>query len=171
MSSSSGNGLQPGESLAIGEFLSGPPFTLIMQSDGNLVLYGTGPHGKFAEWASGTQGSGGSTCTMGDDGNLVIYDGDNNSVWESGTSGFDGAVALVNPSGAFVIELAGGSPAIWQNGQLTGFGVPSDSSKRASRKETGHHVPPGKHSDKGAEHHRVERKHTGTAKSHENRRG
>jgi len=114
--------LQPGESLATGQFLRHFTFVVIMQNDGNLVLYGQGPNGQFPIWASQTQGSGGHICTMQPDGNLVIYNNKKHAVWSSGTNGFRGAIAQVTGSGAFVIQNPAGEPIYWQNGQLTGFG-------------------------------------------------
>ena len=57
--------------------------TLIMQGDGNLVLYnGSGN----PIWASGTNGKGASTLIMQGDGNLVLYNGSGNPIWASGTN-------------------------------------------------------------------------------------
>jgi hypothetical protein len=51
---------------------------LVMQDDGNLVLYGAdGPM-----WASGTFGAGGDALIVQDDHNVVVYAGDN-PVWAS----------------------------------------------------------------------------------------
>jgi hypothetical protein len=63
---------------------------LVLQSDGNLALYG-----RFAEtgevskvlWNSQTAGSGASELRMQSDGNLVLYTADNRAVWSSGTTG------------------------------------------------------------------------------------
>jgi len=52
---------------------------LIMQGDGNLVLYDPG---NRAVWASGTDGwGGGSELVVQDDGNLVVYRSGSNAVW------------------------------------------------------------------------------------------
>lgn len=56
---------------------------LILQSDGNLVIYG--PHG--ATWGSGTDGKPAAYVTMQSDGNLVIYNSSNKPLWGSGTEG------------------------------------------------------------------------------------
>lgn len=55
---------------------------LIMQQDGNLVLYGPN---YTVLWATGTQATG-SRLVMQNDGNLVIYNGWT-PVWASGTGG------------------------------------------------------------------------------------
>jgi hypothetical protein len=56
---------------------------LIMQSDGNLVLYT--PDSKSVVWASNTngKGSGPYTALMQDDGNFVIYDSNFKPTWST----------------------------------------------------------------------------------------
>ena len=58
-------------------------YSLIMQADGNLVLYSP----NRAIWNSGTPGRPGSYLYMQQDGNLVIYDTSNRAIWNSGTPG------------------------------------------------------------------------------------
>jgi hypothetical protein len=67
--------------------------SLIMQPDGNLVIYKTGPFPPFnpkdAVWSSGTFGHDNQNAFLRvqDDGNLVIYRQDNGApIWQSGTS-------------------------------------------------------------------------------------
>lgn len=67
-------------------------FTLVMQDDGNLVLYRTEGFGKptHALWASGTDGQGADTfLAMQEDGNLVLYKGKpeapTRALWQSQT--------------------------------------------------------------------------------------
>lgn len=57
-------------------------YELIMQADGNLVLYDQG----VAFWATGTVGSGATRATMQNDGNLVLYDDNNNAVWATNSN-------------------------------------------------------------------------------------
>ena len=65
-----------------------PNACLVLQSDGNLVIYNnfTNP---TATWAvsrlSGVTISAGDHLTLGDDGNLVLYNSSNTSIWASGT--------------------------------------------------------------------------------------
>ncbi len=56
---------------------------LVMQPDGNLVIYDT--QGQ-AKWASGTNGNAGAYLTMQSDGNLVIYSSTGVAVWNSGSA-------------------------------------------------------------------------------------
>jgi hypothetical protein len=55
---------------------------LIMQGDGNFVLY----NGARALWASGTHGRPGSSLAVQDDGNVVIYAPGPRAVWSTQTN-------------------------------------------------------------------------------------
>ena len=57
----------------------GKPNKLVMQGDGNLVLY----RGNSAKWASDTHGKKGEKLVMQDDGNLVLYDAGNKALFDS----------------------------------------------------------------------------------------
>ncbi|WP_326595127.1 hypothetical protein [Streptomyces sp. NBC_01803] len=72
---------------------------LVMQSDGNLVLYSYGPVETRVCWASNTQGSGGAFVEYQQDGNLVIYNGDYRPVWSSNTAGTGGTNTNINYHG------------------------------------------------------------------------
>ena len=78
--------LNTGQSLQISETLGSPDgrFSLILQPDGNLVLYDQ--DGQPA-WASGTDGREVSSATMQDDGNLVLNSPNGDPVWASDTYG------------------------------------------------------------------------------------
>jgi hypothetical protein len=86
-------------------------YSLIMQSDGNLVLY----EGGTALWASGTVGSGADEAIMQGDGNFVVYTSAGSPVWASGTAGDTGAYLDVQNDGNVVIYGASGS-ALWSTG-------------------------------------------------------
>lgn len=96
-----------GSRLVVGQSLrsSSGQYKFIMQSDGNLVLYG--PHG--ATWASHT-GQPGSFAILQSDGNLVVY-GPNGAVWSSITGGYPGDSLVVQNDGNTVIYGAG--RALW----------------------------------------------------------
>jgi hypothetical protein len=54
---------------------------LVMQNDGDLVLYAPGP---AAEWASDTSSSSGADLVMQNDGNLVVYAPGGKALWATG---------------------------------------------------------------------------------------
>ena len=61
------------------------PYRVVMQDDGNLVLYDSN---NAAPWATGTNGKGVAPfrAVMQDDGNLVVYDSQNKVLWATGTN-------------------------------------------------------------------------------------
>lgn len=69
-------------------------FQLIMQGDGNLVLYQkrVGP-----VWESATQASGAFAVMQGD-GNFVVYDGGGRSIWHTGSQGQGARLAVQSDS-------------------------------------------------------------------------
>lgn len=108
----SGQKLMPGQSMVSGES------SLVMQWDGNLVLYLDGPTGNHgpAVWSSGTYGNWGAYAYMQPDGNFVVYrqngSGHADALWSTWSWGHAGATAtLVN--GWLVVS---GSGAYWQTG-------------------------------------------------------
>lgn len=82
---------------------------LIMQSDGNLVLYS----GSKALWSTRTSGHPGARAILQSDGNLVVYGPTNQVLWYSHTSGHPNAHLWVQEDGNLVIYQASGG-AIWQ---------------------------------------------------------
>ncbi|MEI6169996.1 MAG: S8 family serine peptidase [Candidatus Saccharibacteria bacterium] len=109
------NYLSLNQALSINSSIVSPngQYRLIMQGDGNLVLYSpnratwwtstqnTGANIFIVQgdsnmvvyspvryvWASFTQNRGGKTLYMQDDGNLVLYDASSRAIWNSGTAG------------------------------------------------------------------------------------
>ncbi|MFF3430447.1 trypsin-like serine protease [Streptomyces sp. NPDC002602] len=87
--------VKSGQTLQSGETLASENAQLIMQDDGNMVLYHrTGGQNKGgALWASGTGGNPGAFARMQPDGNFVVYKkgstGDEaaGALWASGTAG------------------------------------------------------------------------------------
>lgn len=84
------NTLYQGQTLYVGQAIKmqgqwGQEIQLVMQWDGNLVLY----NGGQAIWASHTNRGwrqNGYECRMQEDGNLVVYDRDSwQAIWSSGT--------------------------------------------------------------------------------------
>src|ERR1700744_4112833 len=86
-------------------------YTLIMQGDGNLVLY----QGSAALWASNTVGSGADEAIMQGDGNFVLYTSAGTPVWASNTPGNAGAYLDVQNDGNVVVDSASGA-ALWSTG-------------------------------------------------------
>ena len=112
--------LNPGQQLlgANNEKLFSPSgeYFLVMQSDGNLVLYkvGTGATGENSNkplWASQTNGKGGVVAKMQGDGNFVVYTADNHPVWASNTNGEGNSFVRMQDDGNLVIYHA-----IWATG-------------------------------------------------------
>ncbi|MGK5546119.1 hypothetical protein ACSNOH_15490 [Streptomyces sp. URMC 127] len=82
---------------------------LVMQSDGNLVIYDE--FGR-ARWATGTVGQGWRAAFQ-EDGNFVVYTRSGRAVWSSRTAGHPGSRLVVQDDGNVVIY--DGSQAIWSS--------------------------------------------------------
>lgn len=80
-------------------------FKLILQDDGNLVVYTT-VNPIQAIWATNTRGKGGVQLCMQFDGNLVLYTADKVAIWSTSTY-YPGAYAEMQSDGQL---------AIWHNG-------------------------------------------------------
>ncbi|MFF9335264.1 mannose-binding protein [Streptomyces albogriseolus] len=72
---------------------------MVMQTDGNLVVYNE--HGK-ATWASMTFGEN-HRAIFQTDGNLVIHNGDDRPIWASRTHGNEGAQLVLRADGKVVV--------------------------------------------------------------------
>jgi len=112
------NQLTAGHRLTSGQQVSSSSgrFHLIMQSDGNLVLY----DGSSPIWATGTWNlpatSRPTHADMQADGNLVLYNDANQAAWATGTFGsFVNPYLEVQDDGNLVIYHNGRSP-IWASG-------------------------------------------------------
>lgn len=77
--------------------------TLVMQQDGNLVVYGG--TGNRARWHTRTHGNPGARLRLQSDGNLVVYSREDKPLWNSGTRGAqrltvqdDGNIVLYSPA-------------------------------------------------------------------------
>jgi hypothetical protein len=86
-------------------------FKLILQGDGNLVLYQSGT----PLWASNTVGKASADAIMQGDGNFVIYDSSGKPLWASDTAGNNGAYLTVQNDGNTVIFSASGA-TLWSTG-------------------------------------------------------
>jgi len=97
-----GDRLNPDEMLRAEEYLvsDNHQYRLVMQRDGNLVLYDRRRHPL---WASNTEGQRVEKCIMQRDGNLVLYLRNGQPVWASNTAGKPGSYLLVQNDGNMVI--------------------------------------------------------------------
>jgi hypothetical protein len=115
--------MQPGDVLRPGWSIYSPneDYQLIMQADGNLVLYdGAGK----ALWASNTDHHPGAYLKMQTDGNLVVYPPTGHALWASGTDK-DAGDHLSLQSDANLVLYKGSTP-VWAtrtNGKGTGGSV------------------------------------------------
>jgi len=113
--------LHSGGILRSGSWLKSPNgrYRLVMQGDGNLVLYWK----SYAIWASNTRSHSGDFATMQGDGNFVVYQG-RRAIWASGSArGGNAAYSLnLQNDGNVVIYTAAGT-AIWQTRTAVGIGL------------------------------------------------
>lgn len=116
-------GLAPGEVLTAGQTINSPNgrYRMVMQGDGNLVLY---VHGK-ALWSSVTNGNPGAFVGMQGDGNLVVYSAGKVALWASGTDQRPGSRLYLQDDGNAVIYE--GSRARWASNTVQ-HGLPADAS-------------------------------------------
>lgn len=98
-------------------------YRIIMQSDGNLVLYG--PSGAL--WSTRTTGTSSSNrAVMQGDGNFVVYNNSNSPVYHTGTYGHTGATLVVQADSNVVLYT--GSTPLFATSWHRSFG-----SSRAAR--------------------------------------
>ncbi|MEI8338966.1 MAG: hypothetical protein WCF91_03515 [bacterium] len=101
-----------------GDYLKSPDgrFSLVMQADGNLVLY-TAENTPL--WHSSTYGNYGAYAVMQADGNLVVYSSSNRALWNSRTFGHGPSTLRIQNDGNLVIVKSGNiatwSSGTWQN--------------------------------------------------------
>lgn len=86
-------------------------FKLIMQGDGNLVLYRNSDN--VALWSTQTHGNPGAEAVMQGDGNLVVYR-NGNALWSSVTHGNPGARLIMQTDGNLVIYTPSNQP-LWES--------------------------------------------------------
>ncbi|MDN3354096.1 CHAP domain-containing protein [Actinomadura sp. DC4] len=110
------NQLAAGEMLLPDQYLASSDlqFTLILQNDGNLVLYGGGYHPL---WATNTGGRAVKDAVMQADGNLVLYGSGGDVVWASDTGGRGSShLQLQDDGNAVIYKDAGGSTWVSNTG-------------------------------------------------------
>eukprot|EP00756_Hemistasia_phaeocysticola_P013168 Hpha_TRINITY_DN15255_c0_g1::TRINITY_DN15255_c0_g1_i1::g.66103::m.66103 len=118
-------------SLWVGEVLTSRtldtnvPLTLVMQGDGNLVLYRGKMHPSHTLWASGTSEKvdwlRAVRAMMQSDGNLVLYTSIPQPVWATNTNGMGWPPyrldLVVNATTGALVIHAGSGYGIWYTGQ------------------------------------------------------
>jgi cell wall-associated NlpC family hydrolase len=104
-----------------GDHLMSPngAFDLVLQTDGNLVLYG--PAGWT--WQSGTRGSNPDRLVLQTDGNLVMYGPNNSVIWQTYTHTRGPGFMQVQDDGNFVL-YTNAQQATWQTYTYAGYQPP-----------------------------------------------
>lgn len=106
-----------------GSFIATSTRKLVMQADGNLVMYDyDAPNAteRSALFASDTSGIFNMRALFQSDGNLVIYDLRDRQRWASRTNGYPSAVLTLKDDGDVQILRSTGSYPIW--GQILTYG-------------------------------------------------
>jgi hypothetical protein len=124
-----GDTLQAGQRLGADERLTSANgrFTLLMQGDGNLVLYRDAVDVAGAYWATGTVwlpvDQRPTTLALRADAQLVLYDGNEVVRWASGTWGdFVDPRLVLHDDGNLVVHHDGGA-RVWASGAADGTGA------------------------------------------------
>lgn len=104
--------LRPNEVLLPGQARHSSTTRLLMQDDGNLVVYRKLVNVPL--WASRTVGRG-ARAIMQSDGNFVIYDSNGRPSWATNTNGHPGAHLRVQDDGNVVLYAPDGR-ALWATG-------------------------------------------------------
>ncbi|MGQ0619213.1 MAG: choice-of-anchor U domain-containing protein [Panacagrimonas sp.] len=105
-------------SLNPGEFITSFDRKLVMQPDGNLVLYKFQQRGNQqlgALFSTRTNGNPGSYATFQTDGNLVVYNSMGRSIWATNTSGLVNATLKLQSDGNLVVIRDNGTTAFFTN--------------------------------------------------------
>ncbi|MCQ4082298.1 N-acetylmuramoyl-L-alanine amidase [Streptomyces sp. RB6PN25] len=104
-----------GQKLTPGWWTQAKYTRLVMQLDGNFVMY-RNSDGKPI-WSSSTYGHGGAYAYMQTDGNLVVYKpgggpSTGGALWSTNTWGHSGAYATLQDDGNLVVYGSGGGPTV-----------------------------------------------------------
>jgi hypothetical protein len=98
--------LGPNQSLGYNQSITSQSgvYQLIMQTDGNLVIYKHIPGQPSRPiWATNTSGTDCNRVIMQNDGNFVLYRVNNTAAWSSGTYGKNGSSIIMQNDGNLVI--------------------------------------------------------------------
>ncbi len=105
--------LAPGQDLHANYELcsSSGGYTMVMQTDGNLVEYNSS---GSAIWATDTAGTGSNDfLAMQSDGNMVVYSASGSPLWQSGTYGIGEGTIYLALQGDSNVVLYDSSGAVW----------------------------------------------------------
>lgn len=110
--------LLPGQSLVANQALiatspNGCQFKLVMQIDGNLVLYAN----DVAKWNTATPNKGGQRLVLQTDGNLVLYTAANAPLWNTKTFNRTVTHLILQTDGNLVLYSPDGA-AVWNSGSV-----------------------------------------------------
>lgn len=96
------NSRQSNQSLTVGQSITSTngSYHLILQADGNLVLYNSA---NKALWSSRTNDKPVSTVNMQPDGNFVAYDTAGHHYWDTHTNNHPGSIVMLQDNGQLVI--------------------------------------------------------------------
>ncbi len=84
-------------------------YRLVLQKDGNLVIYN---HNNIATWSTHTSGNSPADLAMQSDGNLVLYNTAGKAIWSSNTRTLGGTHVTMQDDGNLVILNDAGRP-VW----------------------------------------------------------
>lgn len=104
--------LTAGQELRSGESVKAGEYQLVMQADGNLVMYASGGRVRWHSWSYGNPGA---RAVMQADGNLVVYATSGRPLWHAHTYGNPGARTVLQPDGNLVVYRRDNVP-LWQTG-------------------------------------------------------
>jgi hypothetical protein len=134
--------LSAGQQMQSGAQLTQVETTLVMQGDGNLVLYLVCANGQFGPplWSSGTSGNPGAYAFMQPDGNLVVYRKGRTdpagALWSTQSQGHPAAALQLNGGGLQIVDSQGYPQ--WNDG--TGF-IHAVSSNNVDLPQPGSELP------------------------------
>ncbi|MGW2402676.1 hypothetical protein ACWCYY_39650 [Kitasatospora sp. NPDC001664] len=109
-----------GRTVRSGETVESAAARLVMQPDGNLVLYSKATGN--ARWSTKTWGNNGATATVQSDGNVVVKAADGRALWASGTWTQRNARLVVQDDLDLVVRATDGRGA-WASGTGNTAGV------------------------------------------------
>lgn len=106
-----GGTLRAGEQLVSAASYQGGAYRLVMQTDGNAVVYS--PAGG-AIWVTGTSGAGNS-LTLQADGNIVVYSAQGGALWSSASVGRGTPAFLAMQNDGNLVSYSAAGAPLWSS--------------------------------------------------------